>query len=172
MKRILLGMSAGLIAAFASAQLRPPHGYQEQEYRREAERGISLPAFPRQENLIEFYVSATASNRFLIDATSLSVGPDGVVRYALVVNTAGGATNISFEGIRCGSGEYKIFATGRNDGTWARARADAWRAIENKPINRHHAALNRDFFCPDGLPVADMAEGVDALRHGKHPLAE
>lgn len=172
MKRILFGLFAGLIAASASPQLRHLPANDEPEPGRDAERELSLPALPRQENLIEFYVSATASNRFFIDAASLSVGPDGVVRYSLVVKAAGGATNISFEGMRCGSGEYKILATGRNDGIWAKARTDAWRPIENKPINRHHAALNRDFFCPNGLPVANMKEAVDALRHGQHPLAQ
>lgn len=171
MKRILFGLVAGLMATSAASQLRPLPGYDALEPSRSIEEGASLPAFPRQENLIEFYVSAAASNRFYIDATSLSVGTDGVVRYALVVKTAGGATNISFEGIRCSSGEYQILATGHSDGTWAQTRADAWRPIENKPINRHHAALNRDFFCPDGLPVADVAAGVDALRRGKRSLA-
>jgi len=171
-KRIAFGLCAGLIAASGLAQLRIDHNVDAPEQWRGTERETPLPALPRQENLVEFYVSATASNHFFIDAASLSVGPDRVVRYTLVVKTAGGATNISFEGIRCGSGEYKMFAMGHSDGTWARARADDWRPIENKPMNRHHAALNREFFCPDGLPLADAAEGVDALRRGKHPRAQ
>lgn len=156
---MIFGLCAGVIAAAASAQPG-------------VEREILLPAFPRQDGLIEFYVSAIASNRFFIDATSLSVAPDGEVRYVLVVNMAGGATNISFEGMRCGSGEYKLFATGRSDGTWARARTDDWRTIEDKLVNRHHAALKREFFCPEGIPLANAAEGVDALRRGKHPRAQ
>lgn len=172
MKRIAFGLYAGLIVVSAAAQLGIDQKYDEPEQWRGSGRETPLPAFPRQENLVEFYVSAIASNRFFIDATSLSVSPDGVVRYTLVVKTAGGATNISFEGIRCGSSEYKMFATGRDDGTWARARADDWRRIENKPMNRHHAVLNREFFCPDGLPLADAAEGVDALWRGKHQRAQ
>lgn len=128
-----------------------------------------LPAFPKPENLAEFYVSAATSNHFFVDGSSLSVGPDGVVRYALVVKTAGGATNISFEGIRCSSAEYKLYATGRSDGTWAKARVEEWRRIENKPVNRHHAALYSDYFCPDRTPIANPAEGREALRLGKNP---
>jgi len=130
------------------------------------ESGIPLPAFPRTENLIEFYVSAVTRNHFFIDSPSLNVGADGVVRYVLVVKAAGGATNTSFEGIDCRSGRYKLYATGRRDGSWARARLSVWRPIENQPVNGDHAALSRDYFCPEGLPVANAAAGRTALRTG------
>jgi hypothetical protein len=135
------------------------------------EEAVQLPAFPQEANLREFYVSPTTSHKFLIDASTLSVGKDGVVRYVLVVRTSGGATNTTYEGIRCASGEFKIFATGHRDGTWALARKGEWRPIENKPTNRQHAALSRDYFCPIGTSIQTPAEGQEALRLGKHPRA-
>jgi hypothetical protein len=131
----------------------------------------SPPVPPKDENLIEFYVSATASNRFFIDGATLSVGKDGVVRYTLVVKTSGGATNVTHEGMRCKAGEYRLYASGRADGTWAPSRLIDWRPIENKPVNRHHAALRRDFFCPAGGSIQSADEGRDALKRGKHPVA-
>lgn len=128
------------------------------------------PAFPKDADLIQFYVSAGTPNRFFVDGATLSVGKDGVVRYVLVIRTSGGATNVSFEGIRCKTGEYKIYATGRSDGTWAPARLAEWRPIENKPINRYHAALSRELFCPISTPISSAEEGRDALRRGRHPL--
>jgi len=133
------------------------------------EREVELPAFPQDADLLGFYVSAVATNRYLIDAKSLSVGDDGVVRYTLVVLTAGGATNISYEGIRCAAREVKLYATGRDDRTWAAVRDPVWRLIENKPVNRHHAALSHDYFCPLGNPIRSASEGRDALKRGKHP---
>jgi hypothetical protein len=132
---------------------------------------IEMPAFPKQENLIEFYVSAVATNNYFIDASTLAVGADGVVRYTLVVETSGGARNISFEGIHCKERNWKHYATGRSDGTWVKSRASRidWRPIENKPVNRHHAALSRDLFCPLGNPIFTADEGRNALRLGKHP---
>lgn len=132
---------------------------------------IEPPAFPRKENLIEFYVSAVATNKYFIDASTLVAGADGVVRYALVVETSGGARNISFEGIHCKDRNWKHYATGRSDGTWVKSRASRieWRPIENKPVNRHHAALSRDLFCPLGNPIFTADEGRNALRLGKHP---
>jgi hypothetical protein len=148
-----------------------PKGYEGEEEKGWKEEDAEPPAFPRQENLIEVYVSAIATNKYFIDATTLTVGGDGVVRYVLVVKTAGGATNVSFEGMRCKELTWKHYATGGSDGTWTKSRAvrAEWRPIENKPVNRHHAAISRDLFCPIGNPIQSPDEGRNALRLGKHP---
>lgn len=160
---------AVLLLVLAAACARAGFGDAEESTREEGE--VTLPAFPRDADLLEFYVSAATANRFFIDAKSLSAGDGVVVRYTLVVLTAGGATNVTFEGIRCGALEYKLYATGRADRSWGALRTGEWRPIENKPINRHHAALSRDYFCPLGNPIESADEGRDALRRGKHPQA-
>jgi len=160
----------GLQSAYADIGFRKWEEDPDEPKWQESE--ATLPAFPKDEDLLEFYVSAVTPNRFFVDAKSISVGTDGVVRFALVVKTAGGATNVSFEGIRCGAMEYRLYASGRADGTWAKARASEWKPIENKPVNRHHAALNRDYFCPSTAPIGNPEEGRDALKRGKHPDAK
>jgi len=135
------------------------------------EEAATLPSLPKDENLLEFYVSAGTSNHFYIDGPSIAPGKDGVVRYTLVIRTSGGATNVTYEGIRCETRELKLYATGTSAGTWSRARKDEWRPIENKPVNRHHAALSRDLFCPAGAQIYSNEEGREALRLGKHPRA-
>lgn len=130
---------------------------------------LVLPAFPKQENLIEFYAGEMTSNHFFIDPLSLSVDKEGAVLYTLVIKTSGGATNINYESIRCDQRQVRLYATGRNDGTWSRAHVSEWRDIENKIVNRQHAALSRNFFCPGSRPLNTAAEGVDALRRGRHP---
>ena len=151
----------------------PSTNHPEEEDKPWQEMEIEPPAFPRQENLLEFYVSAVATNKYFIDASTLSVGSDGVVRYVLVVKTSGGATNVSFEGINCKERSWKHYATGRSDSTWTKSRAARieWQPIENKPVNRHHAALSRDLFCPMGIAINTADEGRNALRLGKHPNA-
>jgi hypothetical protein len=174
---LLGGVLAGSMGS-AVAQLgefggiRKSNNYQEPETEPWRELEVQPPAFPREENLREFYVSAVATNKYFIDASTLSVEKDGVVRYVLVVKTSGGATNVSFEGIQCEQRAWKHYATGHGDGTWTKARAQIdWRPIENKPVNRHHAALSRDFFCPVGAAIGTADEGRNALRLGKHPNA-
>jgi hypothetical protein len=168
---------AGVTMSAAAQNIDPnshvaPNTYQgDDDEKPWQELEIEPPAFPKQENLIEFYVSAVATNKYFIDASSLAAGADGVVRYVLVVQTSGGATNVSFEGMHCREMRWKLYATGRSDGTWIKSRAvrTDWRPIENKPVNRHHAALSRDLFCPMGTAISTADEGRNALRLGKHP---
>lgn len=171
--RALAGMCLGMTmvhAVFAEIRFRKWEDPDE-EVKPKEEEAVVLPDYPKEENLLEFYVSAGTANRFFIDGTSISPVGDGAVRYALVIKTGGGSTNISYEGISCANLEYRLYATGRSDGTWSKARKSDWKPIVNKPINRYHAALSRDFFCPGGLPIGTAEEGRDALKRGRHPQA-
>lgn len=168
MKRIALLLS--VLAANGDAWAQPvPLNQVESEEIVWVEEESAFPAYPQAENLREFYVSELTAHKFFVDASTLSVGKDGVVRYALVVRTGGGATNVSFEGIRCATGELKVYASGRHDGTWAKSRKSEWRLIENKLANRQHVSLFSDLFCPLGAPIKSPAEGREALRLGRHP---
>lgn len=136
------------------------------------EKDYQLPAFPKDENLIEFYVSATATNKYFIDASSINIGKDDkVVRYVLVVKTAGGAKNVSYEGLRCDENQLRIYATGHTDGTWAVVRNSEWRPLRNLTLNQQQGALARNYFCPNAVPIYTAEEGRQALRLGKHPSA-
>jgi hypothetical protein len=127
------------------------------------------PPYPRPENLIEFYLSATADQRYFIDAASLSaLWKQGEVRYVLVARSPSGVENVSFEAIRC-SGLYRVLATGNADRTW-NARPSGWREIPRRADLSVPSLLKRQFFCPHNDPIQSSAEGVDALRRGAHPL--
>lgn len=129
------------------------------------------PAPPaRRGELIEFYVAATSNFRFFIDANSLSVDHAGIVRYVLVARSNAGVDNVSFEGMRCTTGEVRIYAVGR-DGAWV-GRPTDWRPIEPRSVQRWHNALYREYFCPQREPIASASEGVWALRQGGHPLTK
>lgn len=129
-----------------------------------------IPAYPKEGNLIPFEAGAASPHRFFIDAQSLSIGDDGVVRYILVIKTAGGATNVSFEGMRCDTREQKYYALGQPNGTWARARNPQWRHIEYREVNRHHGVLFGDYLCAGGTagkaPVANVKLMIQRLKYG------
>ncbi len=125
-----------------------------------------LPTYPKEENYLPFFVSATAVNQFYIDAPSISIGEDGVVRYTLIVKSPYGAVNVSFEGVRCASGERKLYAFGRSDGSWSRARNVKWENIEYKDINRQHHMLHDDFFCEGHITARAEADIVKKLKMG------
>lgn len=132
---------------------------------------LQLPSVPVPENLLPFYVSPTATQAFAIDAKSLSVGTDGVVRFTLITTSAAGARNISYEGIRCHSWEHKLYAVGHPDGSWSRSRRDQWESIRNNTANRQHAALAGDYFC-QGRTVAGKAEDIVGRLRRQQPFAQ
>lgn len=142
-----------------------------------------LPAYPKAENLLPFDAGPASRNLHYIDAPSITVGQDGVVRYSLVIKSPAGAMNISYEGMRCASQEAKgeilifkfhaterrLYAMGRDDKTWARARVSKWEEVENVPQHYAQRALARYFFCPVNSIVKDKEEAIQALKRGSHP---
>jgi hypothetical protein len=139
------------------------HDFEEKPW---VEMEARLPPAPKPENLLPFYVSATTDNRFFIDSASVTLGEDKVVRYTLVIKSATGANNVSYEGMRCSSGELKRYAFGRNDGSWSKARNTKWEQISYKDVNRHHHMLQDDFFCPNGTAVTNREEAIKTLKAG------
>lgn len=124
-----------------------------------------IPPYPKDADLVQFDAGAATANRFFIDPDSLSIGEDGVVRYIMVIRTGGGASNVTFEGMRCETREQKTYAVGHRDGSWARARDPQWRRIEYREINRHHGVLYRDFFCRGKFAARSVKDIVSALRY-------
>jgi hypothetical protein len=132
---------------------------------------VQLPAPPKEENLLPFYVSPTATQKFFVDAKSISVGSDNVVRYTLVSISQEGAKNITYEGIRCETFEKKIYAIGEDDGSWARSRRNQWDGIVRGFANRQHAALAKDYFCENNT-VAGKADAIVYRLKSKKTLTD
>ena len=131
------------------------------------EEHVALPAYPKRENLVEFYVSAATDFKYYIDASTLSVSPrQRVVRYVMVARSPSGVENVSYEDIRCPE-EYRVLAIG-DGGKWA-ARPGEWREITKGTATGWPYALARNYFCPQRETIQTAAEGVDALRRGSHP---
>ena len=173
--RVLAGRLVVLAAAAALSGIvlaQPKSDWEIKLEEREWQEGeVKLPDFPKAENLIEFEANLTSSFRFYVDSQSIDVG-GGVVRYTLVGRSGSGTDNVSFNGLRCKTGEHKLYANGRTtDKAWVRVRESPWKVIEAKAYTRQHLVLLRDFFCPGAVPIMTRAEGVDALKKGFHPYA-
>jgi hypothetical protein len=125
---------------------------------------LKLPSPPKTADLLPFYVGPTATQTSALDVKSLSVGADGVVRYTIVTTSPSGVKNISFEGIRCASFEFKLYAIGHQNGSWARSRNDQWRPISQTAANRQQAALAQDFFCQGKVVTGKPGEILRAMR--------
>jgi len=128
-----------------------------------------VPAPPVAENLLSFYVSRSTRQSFAIDAKSLTVDTDGIIRYTIIGTSAGGAKNISYEGIRCSSFEKRLYAVGNADGTWTRARNSEWLPIATTGPNLQHAELAQNYFC-SGSTIAGKAKQI--LQTLRYPRPE
>lgn len=145
--------------------------WEREQERREFDDGpIALPAPPAKDGLVEFFVSSASTFKFYVDAKSLSVGQDGVVRYTLVARSPYGAETVTYEGMRCSGQQslYRVYAFG-NDGKWSRNPGAEWKIVEPKSVQRWHNELRGRFFCPNRVAILSAAEGLDALRRGGHP---
>lgn len=137
----------------AAAQSNLPVPKREEETSTR-ELDVPFPEYPSAQSLVRFPTNWTTNSVF-IDHKTLTVNEDGVVRFALVVRSSSGAESVSFEGIRCVSGERRVFAYGRKTtegGTWAVARGSSWRQINDSGINRYYYEFWRDVFCNGSMP--------------------
>ncbi len=130
---------------------------------------LQLPPAPVLENLMDFYVSPTATQKFAIDAPSITVGSDGVVRYTLVATSRHGAQSVSYEGIRCDTFEKKLYAFGQTDGSWSRSQRDQWQRISLGKANAQHARLAQDYFC-ENKSIAGNADAMRTRLQRQRPL--
>src|SRR5262249_22475433 len=130
------------------ASICTPAEYDIPEEKPWVEREVKLPPFPRLANMIRFDPGLKNSNRYYVDPQSISVGDDGVVRYTMLVQGAGGAENVSYEGLRCRTLEHKYYAFGRRDGTWNNVAPSEWRRFDNR-IASLQLTLWTDYFCPE-----------------------
>ena len=131
---------------------------------------VALPAYPKEDDLVGFFVSSANDFDFFVDGKSIKI-EGRIIRYTLVARSPAGVGNVSYEAIRCESGEYRIYAIGHADRTWSQ-RTTPWRVITPTGVQRWRHALLRDYFCPGGAPILTVAEGIDALERGRHPLLD
>lgn len=136
------------------------------EQRDWVESEYQLPPAPGDADLVPIQVGSLTENRFAIDERSVTYSADGVVRYTLVVTSPGGARNVTYEGMRCETAEKRIYAFGRRDGSWSKARKSEWGRIADNTLNRHHAALFQDYFCTSGGSVGSTESARRVLSTG------
>lgn len=157
---------AGLLAAAALVAACGGSPSVQKELQQAIEERPPMPPYPRLDELLP--VDLGGNFHYFVDPASISVAARAVVRYTLVARSPGGATNVTFEGLRCASRERRLYAFGRDGGTWASARNSGWDSARHSP-GSYYAALADYYFCPDQQPVADAAEAVRALQLGRHP---
>lgn len=145
----------------------PPDQIEEYEWE---EGKIKIPPYPKDGDLLEFYVDGANPNfRYYVDESSLSIGEfDKVARYTLVVRSKTGARNVFYEGIRCDTEEYKTYAFGVGKNKMKAMREPRWRPIRNLKHLKHRLDLLNFYLCKPPWPRPPK-EAVNAIKHPEQP---
>jgi hypothetical protein len=154
---LLVGACSGMTPPPAPADTVAEHEWKED--------ALSLPAFPQDADLLPMTLSKAVPARILIDGKSISVGKDGVVRYTVAVEGSGGVRNVFFEGIRCDTGEFKQFAYGTAEQTFAPFQSPEWEKIRNFGLGAFRYEAYRQYFCDIGRVTRKPAEIVREIRY-------
>lgn len=138
------------------------------------EEKAKLPAAPELDRLIPFEVSVANPNRFYVDPASISIGKDGIVRFTVVIEAAGGARTVNYEGLRCATRERRLYAFGQQDGLWIQSEGATWIPVhkqEHKMHNGYPAVLFDEYFCVDREPVSSQSLAIERLKNGSAATA-
>ncbi|AOI91149.1 CNP1-like family protein [Burkholderia pseudomultivorans] len=133
----------------------------------------TLPALPQTADLLPFNVSQNTPLKFFVDAKSLAVGSDGVVRYTVVITSPAGARNVNYEGIRCDTYEWRQYAGLNSDhDAWDRTVENDWRRIENGELNAYHSALYQDYLCSNKMPQGTTQQILENIRFHRTAMSQ
>jgi len=131
------------------------------------EGAITLPPWPRQDRLLEVPLGlANFPFTVYLDPDTLETGDDGVLRYALVLESRSGVWNASYEGMLCYKGEYRRYAYG-SGGDWQLLAGQPWQRVVDDGRNSYRYLLYRDYLCRVAGADPDTGEILRRIRNGR-----
>lgn len=156
MHRRILALALACAAAVATAQTKTD----DPDWKE-----VEAPPPPplRVKGLIPIEVAGTSLS-FGVDPESIHVGDDGVVRYVVVASSRTGTINGIYEGVRCGTGEVKVYARHNPDSGWVPARNGDWKPLQSTANSRYSLAIARSGACFGHSPNGTVAKIVRDLR--------
>ena len=115
------------------------------------ENETAVLAMPRPEDLSPVDLDQMPPGlELLIDKSRITVNlDDKVVRAWLWVRSEAGAQSGTFEGFRCATREYKVYAYAnpRRDPPVSKAKNPRWKAVPKIPGGNYRAELLKYYFC-------------------------
>lgn len=137
-----------------------------------AEDDVPPPPAHSLKRLIPIELPRTSSIRMGVDPDTLQVNVQtGIVRYVVVAQGTS-AVNASYEGIRCATGEYRVYARQVQGGDWVPSSNPHWKPMRGQSgVQVHHPfQLARDGLCIGTAVRQDVGEMVRELMSGNSSL--
>ena len=121
------------------------------------------PAF-NKDKLLDVDMPVHVNLRFGVDPSTLTITDDGIVRYVMVATNAAGSINAMYEGIRCHTGEVKIYARYSAAGQWVMLMEPPWLPLSGKQPSKHALAFARQGACVEGATARSPQDIVNRLK--------
>lgn len=117
------------------------------------------PAF-QADRVIALEMPRHVSVQVGVDPDTLRVTSDGIVRYVAVAKSPSGNVNASYEGIRCMTGEVKVYARFGANGKWNPAATTDWKPLNGNQPSLHALALARQGACEGRAASSSSANSI------------
>lgn len=157
-----LVLAALVVCAGASAQIIE----EDLDWRESA---VPAPPAFDVKRLIRLESPPGSSLSFGVDPATLSVTPEGIVRYVVVASSPGGAQNVMYEGIRCTTGQHRVYARYSTQGGWSKVLEEDWKSLFGSPATRHALNFARAGACTGRAASQSASEIVRTLNAVRPP---
>jgi len=153
----LLAIACGLVVTRASAQLAEV----DPDWK---EGAIAEPPQPLDLSQLEPYeVSKGSELRWFFDPQTMRIDLDGVVRTVIVAKSPSGVNTVMYEGIRCATSEFKLYAR-YQDGQWVKQTNPDWKDMRTA-AGQHALRLARDGACLAAVTALSVRDVVQKIRY-------
>ncbi len=113
--------------------------------------------------------------RWGIDPRSITIGDDRIVRYVVSATSSSGTVNAMYEGIRCNTGEVKVYARHTPGSGWIQLRDAEWQPLHGNGRARHSLVIARSGVCIGHGPnqsvdqiARDLRSPIDSRFRGEY----
>lgn len=123
-------LAVGLGGCLATAALAQQ--YADDDAADWKEDAVPPPPAYRTSGLVDIDMPRSSSVRMGVDPKTITINQKtGIVRY-VVVARGPSAVNASYEGIRCSTGEYRVYARQVQGGEWSMSEEQGWRPMRSQ----------------------------------------
>lgn len=162
-----------LLCGAASAQeMPPPDDYLDKPW---TESAAPPPPEFDTDRLIPVYVGPKSSLSYGVDPKTLNITlEDRLVRYVMVGRSTSGTLNVTYDAIRCATGEYKTYARYNAGSGWTPMDNAEWRPMSGQRMGiSYPLALADSGVCVGTVVNGPVSRMIESLKRGgmpEHPL--
>ena len=122
---------------------------------------VRLPPYPRRGDLVALDGALFEGGaRVFLDPASLSQPRPAVVRYTMLLVSAGGVENLLYESVHCGNDEWRTLAFGTAAEEFQLVARPRWRSLRAGGSTAVRRTIARAYVCVLQRRVPDRAEDL------------